>query len=646
MKISKLAVSNFLAIGSATISFKDRGLCLIQGVNEDDTSANSNGAGKSSLVDALSWCLYGETARGVGADDVINNKVGKDCVVTVEIEDGAERYEIARHRKHKVGKNGLVLRRTEPAPTIDLTKGTDKLTQIEVEKLIGCSHEVFVGAIYAGQEKMPDLPAMTDKALKLLVEEASGVTLLAQAYEESRRRAAETKSELEQARIRLQAFENDVARGRVRFDNAKADMVAFTTNQKGMIDSQTLTATALSLEWRAAKAALHVLPDSTKITAEIAAVDASIAGLAHEQKQLAALEAKVVATEKDLDKKRTYRSFAVDERTKYEAELAAADHQIGCPCSTCARPLTAEEIKPLKDGITDSIDAMRDKIEKIDALLDIAQKTLESAVSARNAFKATMHDVTALNAQRASLSDQLSKIEHQLHAEQRARTNLAVAAKELKRLREETNPYAKIVTALAAEITNIETNDIAPLQLRIKELEASAEVDKLVTQVFSPAGVRAHILDEVTPFLNSQTAKYLGVLSDGNILATWTTLVRTAKGELREKFSIEVTKTGASETFQGLSGGEKRKVRVATALALQDLVARRVSKPIELFIADEIDQALDDAGLERLTMVLEEKAAERGSVFVISHNALSDWIPQTVTMTMKGGISTLSEEIV
>jgi DNA repair exonuclease SbcCD ATPase subunit len=114
--------------------------------------------------------------------------------------------------------------------------------------------------------------------------------------------------------------------------------------------------------------------------------------------------------------------------------------------------------------------------------------------------------------------------------------------------------------------------------------------------VFSPTGVRAYLLDEVTPFLNEQTAKYLGTLSDGNLTATWTTLVKTAKGDLREKFSIEVTNVTGGETFKGISGGEKRKVRIACALALQDLVARRASKPIELFIGDEIDDALDSRG--------------------------------------------------
>lgn len=58
MKFGELKIKNFLIVSDATISLADRGLLLIEGQNDDDESANSNGAGKSSIVDALCWCLF------------------------------------------------------------------------------------------------------------------------------------------------------------------------------------------------------------------------------------------------------------------------------------------------------------------------------------------------------------------------------------------------------------------------------------------------------------------------------------------------------------------------------------------------------------------------------------------------------------
>ena len=49
-------------------------------------------------------------------------------------------------------------------------------------------------------------------------------------------------------------------------------------------------------------------------------------------------------------------------------------------------------------------------------------------------------------------------------------------------------------------------------------------------------------------------------------------------------------------------------------------------------MADEVDDAVDKSGLERLMVILEEKARERGTVLVISHNSLTDWIRDSLTM--------------
>jgi DNA repair exonuclease SbcCD ATPase subunit len=132
---------------------------------------------------------------------------------------------------------------------------------------------------------------------------------------------------------------------------------------------------------------------------------------------------------------------------------------------------------------------------------------------------------------------------------------------------------------------------------------------------------------------------YLGTLSDGNILATWQTLTRNGKGELKEKFTIDVTSITGGLDFKSLSGGEKRKVRLATAMALADLVSSRATKPIDLLIADEVDDAVDSSGLERLMVVLEQKAQERGTLFVISHNDLASYIRQTLTIRKSNGLA-------
>ena len=189
----------------------------------------------------------------------------------------------------------------------------------------------------------------------------------------------------------------------------------------------------------------------------------------------------------------------------------------------------------------------------------------------------------------------------------------------------------------AIKLKTIETEEE-----RLRELDKRVALLEDAAAVYGPAGVRAHILDTVTPYLNARTQEYLTVLADGNIKAVWNTLTKSKKGELKEKFSIEVVNEKGAESFEGLSGGEKRKVRLATAMALQDMVASRATKPINIFVADEVDHALDESGLERLMTVLNDKAKERGTVLVISHNSLSDWIDNVITVTKESGYGTVS----
>ena len=162
-------------------------------------------------------------------------------------------------------------------------------------------------------------------------------------------------------------------------------------------------------------------------------------------------------------------------------------------------------------------------------------------------------------------------------------------------------------------------------------------------KVLGPTGIRQHVLDSITPILNERTARYLNVLSDGKLSAVWTTLTQTKKGEIKEKFNIAVSNSVGGDSFDSLSGGEKRKVRVACCLALQELVSSRATKPIEIFIADEVDHALDEAGVERLIGVLNEKAQVCKTLLVISHNPLRNWIDNTITVIKEDGKTRLSQ---
>lgn len=641
MKIEKLEIHNFLTIGDAEIELDDRGLLLIQGENADDPSAESNGAGKSSVVDALCWALFGVTARDVSGDDVVNDTRKKDCSVMVRFTDGADVYSISRHRKHATHKNQVFIGKHDTGGAIiDMSKGTDKETQAVIDGVVGCSLDVFMAAVYAGQEKMPDLPGMTDKFLKTLIEEAAGVEVLTAAYAVARDKFAKMKANVDA----LTTTQTSAANEGVRLASELADMETqsgiFETGRRDRAKAELSKNMPVLGEIATAEKALTTWDEPAART-ELAGIETKLAARKGEEAELRRLNDEAAAKERVVASKRTALTLKKRDLDNAEASLANIEAQVGKPCGECGKVYCEHDLEAARRARRDAIARIKCEMVPIITELKADIKASEAAAEAAGVFAKSMTDVSAVAKRQLELSNLLNAIDAAKRKieglKKDVETNKANASLKLT----EANPWTKAVEEKKKEV---ERNKGIIDGLAERVAKANEDLDLLAdaVKVYGPAGVRAHILDTVTPYLNEQTREYLGALADGNIHATWATLSKTAKGELKEKFNIGVTNDKGAKSFKGLSGGEKRKVRLATAMALQDLVASRATKPIDIFIADEVDHALDESGLERLMGVLERKAKERGTVLVISHNSLADWCDNVITVTKKGGLAEVS----
>lgn len=651
MYFGKLSIKNFLVIGEAEVDLHNCGLTLIEGRNEDDESANSNGAGKSSLVDALCWCLYGVTGRGVSGDAVINKKAKKECVVGVEVwTEGLNCYYIERGRKSKRLGNNLIVQHVivdgnDVGSGCELTKTTVADTQALVNDLLGCSYEIFTSSIYAVQEKMPDLPALTDKNLKTLIEEAAGIDKLQRAseiahakYQDCVRLTTETQEKIENLTSELsnnkKLLDDVVYERETHIRNATLER-AQQLRYKDLLESELRKASALPVE-----AVEAIEKKKAEIQAKIDEYSFIEAKGAEKQRLAMSAQSHCVMTKKEIEKEK-------EKIADLNKEINNLEAKIGTHCSECGKVYQAEDLETAKKAIETQI-ANKTK-EVLKQIEDFKNQVAEAKVLAKDAedFKKSVPSVTKLMSAMNELNDRLKKnqdVQFQIDTQKRELQNLnkLIEAAEEVTVKGET-PYNKTIRTLEESIAKLEKDK----KERESEHDKYAEQQKVaeaVDELYSRKGIRAHILDTVTPFLNERTAFYLNTLSDGEITATWQTLTKTAKGDFKEKFSIDVQSVKGANCFAGLSGGEKRKVRVATSMALQDLVASRAKKPIDLYIADEVDHALDASGLERMMSILEEKAKQFGTALVISHNSLRDWIDNSIVVTKRDGISTVSRE--
>ncbi|CAH5549008.1 TPA: AAA family ATPase [Klebsiella pneumoniae] len=635
MKFLTLEVENFMALANAKVELDQRGLVLIQGVNAGDSSAASNGAGKSTLMNSLMWCIYGETSHGVKGDDVLSTGHEKNCRVKVTIEDEGKRYAIIRHRKHKEFKNRLIVRGEDG----DMTKGKDSLTQEFVERLIGASKEVFMASIYASQEAMPDLPGMSDKNLKTIVEEAAGVDRLTKAYAIARERANAAAARMETTKTKMDACLSLVESAQNELESAKTSSEAWERDRSERLDVARADLVGAEVTLTEVEMELRSLPEQIRDTEnaigkereKLASKEEHDAKLVKVRGAITDIRASIRITE-NIQKEAMQRARA------FKVKAEEVNTKVGEPCPTCGKAYCVEDLSTVKESF---VEQARSEISQAQAsATSVAkyQEHLEKALKIESSLVASTPDVSAIISRIEQLTKELGMLRHREKEVVAVEALVARARSEVDRITKENNPFLAVIKrheeSLAANKSNY-----GVLKTELKNIQEQALLLDKARQVYSPAGVRSHILTSVTPFLNAQTAEYLNTLSDGNIVAEWSTMESTKKGEWRDKFNISVRKIGASKTFQTLSGGEKRKVRIACSLALQDLVASRASKNIELFIGDEIDDALDTAGLERLMGILEAKARERGTVMIISHKEMKSWFRETITVEVKEGRS-------
>ncbi|EAS5283875.1 exonuclease [Salmonella enterica] len=635
MKFLKLQVENFMALANADIELDQRGLVLIQGINSGDSSAASNGAGKSTLMNSLMWCLYGETAHGVKGDDVLSTGHEKNCRVMVTIEDEGKRYAIIRHRKHKEFKNRLIVRGEDG----DMTKGKDTLTQEFVERLIGASKEVFMASIYASQEAMPDLPGMSDKNLKTIVEEAAGVDRLTKAYAIARERANAAAARMETTKTKMDACLSLVESSQNELESAKTSSAAWERDRDKRLDVARADLVGAEVTLTEVEMELRSLPDQIRDTEN--AIDKEREKLASKEEhdaKLVKVRGAITDIRASIRVTENIQKEAMQRARAFKMKAEEVNTKVGEPCPTCGKAYCVEDLSTVKESF---VEQARSEICQAQAsVTSVAkyQEHLEKALKIESSLVAGTPDVSAIISRIEQLTKKLGTLRHREKEVVAVEAMVARARSEVNRITKETNPFLAVIKrheeSLAANKSNY-----GVLKTELKNIQEQALLLDKARQVYSPAGVRSHILTSVTPFLNIRTAEYLNILSDGNIIAEWSTMEATKKGEYRDKFNICVSKTGSSKSFHTLSGGEKRKVRIACSLALQDLVASRASKSIELFIGDEIDDALDTAGLERLMGILEAKARERGTVMIISHKEMKSWFRETITVEVKEGRS-------
>jgi len=208
MKIKELTVKNFMSVGNQTqaVNFAKEHLTLVLGENLDqggDDSGARNGTGKTTIVNALSYALFGNALTNIKKDNLINKINNKNMLVTLSFENGGVDYRIERGRKPNVLKF-YVNDEEQTTDETDDAQGDMRETQRDLDDLLGMSHDMFKHIIALNTYTEPFL-SMKAADQRVIIEQLLGITLLSEKAETLKELIRQTKEAITQESADIEA---------------------------------------------------------------------------------------------------------------------------------------------------------------------------------------------------------------------------------------------------------------------------------------------------------------------------------------------------------------------------------------------------------------------------------------------------------
>ena len=209
-KLKSLTVKNFMSVGNQTqaVDFDKEHLTLVLGSNLDlggDDTGSRNGTGKTTMINALSYALYGTALTNIKKENLINKINGKAMLVTVEFEKGGNKYRIERGRKPNVLKLFVNENQLKSADAEDDAQGDSRETQKAIEQMLEMSHTMFKHLVALNTYTEPFL-SMGAAAQREVIEQLLGITLLSEKAEALKELIKETKLQITSEEMKINAI--------------------------------------------------------------------------------------------------------------------------------------------------------------------------------------------------------------------------------------------------------------------------------------------------------------------------------------------------------------------------------------------------------------------------------------------------------
>lgn len=581
LSLQQLKIKNFLSFGDhdTTVDFREPGGYLIAG---------KNGAGKSSLINAILWVFFGRTMHKANPGKAVMHwDAAPDarCTCSATLMCGTT---ITR----SCGASGTELLVERAGDTLLNTRSTTPNQQLHLKSLYSLDWDTFTGSSFTTQCGKPWLK-LSDPLRKTNLEYILRLDRLTTYVDVNKEKVALIVNRSSTASTKLASIRNNIARTQTELATAEAALASFQSNNQAKYDQE--IARIAASEGQLAKASAN-RPDVTKLRASWAAyskveelyrgVERKNYGLSSEVRTL-------------LSQQRSLNDVIAKKRAKS-----------GTRCGECGQEVTDQ-------AVSEAIGPDERRLAELSA--ELAEK--QSMVAGLTANLATMAPKIAAAKPGMSVEEAV-----RLNGEaDRLAQAIASAKSKAELLLTQENPHGSLVERLKSQLAAFEAEEAVVAKEVASSLLLQKHYDYHQKAYSDRRKIKGMQIAKYVPLFNARLAHYLDRFQV------------PLQIKLTDALGVTTDKWG----YEWLSGGEQQRADVSFSLAVFDVHEELYGRQCDMIVLDEVDSKLDKAGILSLVKLIQDELTPRvKNVLVISHkNVMLDMFPTTWVVHRQDGAS-------
>ena len=678
--LKNITLRNFLSIGQVTqaVDFDKKDLTLILGENLDlGGDGARNGTGKTTLIQGLSYALFGVPINNIRKDNLVNRTNGKGMMVTLEFSASGINYKIERGRKPNI----LRFYVNDVQEKIqDDAQGENKETQQAIERVLCMSADMFRHIVVLNTYSEPFL-ALKNNEQKDIIEQLLGITLLSEKAEVIKNMIKSSKDSIQQEEFNVKAIEEANKRVKEQIESLKRRQKLWQTKhdddlEKLAIDYTRLSQIDMDVELQAHKDltawnkqkelqdAYNALSARSIAWQQKHDSDVSVAHKAYLLKNEYDIETELETWTKvkewlhdDTEQKSIAtiidtltKSIEKEKKliSKLEKEVRAlAEHT----CYACGQDFHDEKHEQVTKEKSTLLESAKADLIVFETQLSINQSLVtklgpKPTPSYKTEAEAIRHGGDVANLKKVwedkkqesnPFSEQLIELsvielgpQPTTHYDTEAqavehRTKVANLLQQIESKSNEVDPYSE-------QVIEMEANALQEINFdNINKLTKTMEHQKFLLDILTSKDsfVRKKIIDQNLSYLNARLTHYLDKIGLPHQVV------------FKNDLQVEITELGRELDFDNLSRGERNRLILGLSFAFRD-VWENLYQPINtLFIDELIDSGLDTIGVENSIAILKDMSRRRHkSIWLVSHREeLAGRVPNVLKVIKENGFT-------